>query len=159
MITSQRIWSVLVLVTLAITSTTLVSYAQQAEETATTEAQAAETTAAELSDETPDPADESKASFWMDQKLRLSKDILAGLANGDFQTIGEKAMFMRRLNRVEKFVRRGPAGYRQQLSRFNSANDALVEAAEKEDLNAATKAFNGLTTSCVECHKHLRAVE
>ena len=145
---SRKIWSILFFVSLALACNSIVSHAQQAEE---------ESVAAE--EAMPDPADESKASFWMDQKLRLSKDILAGLANADFQEIGEKANFMHRLNRVEKFVRRGPAGYRQQLARFNKANDALIAAAENEDLAAATKAFNGLTTSCVECHQHLRTVD
>ena len=100
-----------------------------------------------------------KSSFWMDQKLRLSKELLTGLATGDFHTIGKSAEVMRGLNRVEKFVRRGPEGYRDYLRQFNMANQALVDAAANENLEAATLAFNQMTISCVNCHKHLRAAE
>lgn len=104
-------------------------------------------------------ADSEKGSFWMEQKLRLSKDLLTGLANGDFETIGKSAQIMRGLNRVEKFVRRGPEGYRDHLRQFNMANQALVDAATEENLEAATLAFNQMTISCVNCHKHLRAAQ
>ena len=104
--------------------------------------------------------DESQqGSFWMDQKLRLSKELLTGLATGDFQTIGKSAEVMRGLNRVEKFVRRGPQGYRDYLRQFNMANQALIDAAASENLEAATLAFNQMTVSCVNCHKHLRESE
>lgn len=99
------------------------------------------------------------ASFWMDQKLRLSKDILEGLANADFEAIGKNAEVMRGLNRVEAFVRRGPEGYREQLAQFNMANRSLISAARRENLDGATLAFNQLTISCVRCHQHLRIAD
>ncbi len=96
------------------------------------------------------------ASFWMDQKLRLSKELLAGLAKGDFESLGKNAELMRGLNRVELFIRREPEGYRDELRLFNMANEAMIRAATDENLEAATLAFNQLTISCVSCHKHLR---
>jgi hypothetical protein len=105
------------------------------------------------------PDSDIQANFWMDQKLRLSKEILTGLANADFELIGKNAEVIRGLNRVEKFVRRGPEGYRDQLKLFNMANNALVRASEEENLEGVTLAFNQLTISCVNCHKHLRENE
>lgn len=102
---------------------------------------------------------DKQGSFWMEQKLRLSKELLTGLANGDFDAIGKNAQIMRGLNRVEKFVRRGPEGYRDYLRQFNMANEALIDAAGTENLEGATLAFNQLTISCVNCHKHLRETE
>lgn len=95
-------------------------------------------------------------NFWMDQKVRLSKDILTGLAMGDFDTIGRSAEIMKGLNRLERFVRRTPEGYREQMSQFNYANKKLLSAVDAENLEAATLAFHQLTTSCVSCHQALR---
>jgi hypothetical protein len=102
---------------------------------------------------------EKHSSFWMEQKLRLSKEILTALATADFEAMGKNAEIMRGLNRVERFVRRGPEGYRDQLKQFNMANNALIRASRKENLEAATLAFNQLTISCVSCHQHLREAE
>ncbi len=98
-------------------------------------------------------------SFWMEQKLRLSQEILKGLANGDFDQIGKSAEVMRGLNRIEAFVRREPKGYRDYLRQFTLANDDLVLNAADENLAGATLAFNQLTISCVNCHRHLRESE
>ncbi len=100
--------------------------------------------------------DQTAENFWMEQKLRLSKDMLAGLASADFDKIGRSAEVLKSLNRVEGFVRRGPEGYRDQLRQFNFANKALLVACEDENLEAATLAFNQLTISCVSCHQQLR---
>lgn len=100
--------------------------------------------------------DERPASFWMEQKLRLSSEVLAGLAEGDFEKIAKNATVMGGLNRVESFVRREPEGYRDQLKQFNMANKALLRAASKENIEGATLAFNQLTVSCVSCHQQLR---
>ena len=69
------------------------------------------------------------------------------------------AEVIRGVNRVEKFVRRAPEGYRDQLRLFNMANSALIRASQEENLEGATLAFNQLTVSCVNCHKHLRENE
>jgi cytochrome c556 len=149
--------AVLLIVCLSVGSYTSHCDAQQAHDDEPSAAEGTQLTE-EMTEQTADhlTTDEAKASFWMDQKLRLSKEMLAGLASGDFDVIGKKAEFMRGLNRVEQFVRRGPAGYRSQLKSFNAANEAIVQAAQDEDLDAATKGFNRLTTSCVSCHQHLR---
>lgn len=105
------------------------------------------------------PEDNKSANFWMEQKLRLSQEILTGLANGDFDQIGKSAEVMRGLNRVEAFVRREPQGYRDYLRQFKLANEELVRSAADENLAAATLAFNQLTISCVNCHRHLRESE
>ena len=95
-------------------------------------------------------------SFWMEQKMRLSQDILAGLAKADFEAIGKSAEIMNGLNRMEKFARRSPKGYRDHLKQFQMANRSLVRASRDENLEAAALAFNQMTNSCVSCHQTLR---
>lgn len=111
---------------------------------------------AETTDEASSENAQEGPSFWMEQKLRLSKDLLAGLATADFEAIGKSAEIMNGLNRMEKFVRRNPEGYRDQLKQFNMANKALMRASRNENLEAATLAFNQMTISCVSCHQSLR---
>ena len=77
----------------------------------------------------------------------------------DFKAMGKSAELMHGLNRIERFVRRGPEGYRDELQQFNMANNALRKACRDENLEAATLAFNQLTISCVSCHQHLRLHE
>jgi hypothetical protein len=103
--------------------------------------------------------DGKQGSFWMEQKMRFSTDILAGLAESDFDKIGKSATLMQGLSRVEKFVRRGPQGYKDELKLFNMANRAMIKAADEENLEAATLAFHRLTVSCVSCHQNLRGQE
>ena len=117
-----------------------------------------DTMQATLEGEVPKDPDELN-SFWMEQKLRLTKNILAGVALADFEMIGENADLMRGLNRVERFVRRGPEGYRTYLQQFNLANQALLRQSDAKNLEGVTLAFNQLTISCVNCHRHIRGDE
>ncbi|MDX1948709.1 MAG: hypothetical protein SFU86_25195 [Pirellulaceae bacterium] len=96
------------------------------------------------------------ASYWMTRKLHLSQEVLAGLALKDFDKIVKAAGTMDRLNSIEKFVRGQSPEYKAQLEMFRYANRALIRNADAENLDGATLAFNQLTLSCVNCHKHLR---
>jgi cytochrome c556 len=99
------------------------------------------------------------ASFWMEQKLRLSSNILESLAHGDFEQMTANAELMLGLNKIESFWRRGEAAseYRAHLGQFALANRRLIRSARKENIEGAALAFNQLTVSCVSCHQHLRA--
>ena len=104
------------------------------------------------------PRKARSTNFWMDQKMRLSSKALQSLAVGDFDEMAASAEFMLGLNKIESFWRRGKAvgEYRAQLDQFALANRRLIRAARKENIEAATLAFNQLTVSCVSCHQHLR---
>lgn len=110
-------------------------------------------------DDSTDKADESSPSFWMDRKMKLSKDLLAGLVSGDAQNISDSARAMRMLNRIEAFSRRSTPGYREQLRNFEAALDEIVLQAEKDNIEGASLGFTQLTIGCVNCHKQLRATE
>jgi hypothetical protein len=97
-----------------------------------------------------------EASFWMKQKLQLSQNILAGLTSGDFEMIKASAESLSVLNHVEGFVRRRNPGYQAQVTLFQFANDELIRAAHKQNLERATLAYTQMTISCVNCHKQLR---
>jgi len=97
------------------------------------------------------------ASFWMKKKLEYSQNILAGVANADFDKIVQNAEAMRSLSKVEGFVRRQTPSYRTQLHIFEESADEIIRQGKKDNVEGAALAFTQLTISCVNCNKHLRA--
>jgi hypothetical protein len=108
------------------------------------------------SDEPADAKTKEQASFWMQRKLNYSQNILAGITSGDFDKVAENADAMRRLSKVEAFVRSRAPGYRVQLEIFDEANQELLRQANKDNIEGAALAFTQLTISCVSCHRQLR---
>lgn len=114
-------------------------------------------------DDKPDPkkktaaADAREPSFWMKQKLKYSQAILNGLATEDYDLILTSANKMKRLNRIEYFVKQRPAGYRTHLQTFQHAVTQIAQSAEKKRLDGAALGFTQMTLSCVSCHKTLRS--
>lgn len=98
-------------------------------------------------------------SFWMRKKLEYTQNILSGLALEDFDAIQKNAHAMRRLSRVEGFVRRTHVeGYRTQLKVFEFSNEEIARLAGERNIDGAALAFAQMTISCVNCHKHLRSM-
>lgn len=96
------------------------------------------------------------ASVWMRKKLDLSRNLLGGIAAGDFEEISKNAHTMRTLSKFESFVRRKTPGYRTQVDFFEHSLDEIIDQSKKENLEGVTLGFNLLTNSCVSCHKQLR---
>jgi hypothetical protein len=117
------------------------------------EAQAAKASADE---DIPEVTQEQPMSFWMDKKLEYSKSLLEHLTKADFAKLEKEANQMRRLGRIEGFVRRRNDDYRVQLRTFDMATTELMRHARRGNIEGATLAFNQLTSSCVACHVLLR---
>lgn len=96
------------------------------------------------------------ASVWMRKKLDLTRNVLGGIAAGDFEEISKNAHAMRTLSKFESFVRRSTPGYRTQVDFFEHSLDEIIHQAKNENLEGVTLGFNRLTHSCVSCHKQLR---
>jgi hypothetical protein len=99
---------------------------------------------------------EQEMSYWMKKKLEHSQNILAGIADGDFEKIVVSTESMRSLSKVEGFIRGRTPGYRTQLQIFAESADEIARQANKDNLEGAALAFTQLTISCVNCHKQLR---
>ena len=103
------------------------------------------------------PAEEAnEPSIWMKKKLDYSQNILAGLANADFDQVAENAQAMQGLSKLEWFIRGRTPGYRTQLEIFQDANAEIIKQAQQDNLEGSALAFTQLAISCVNCHKHLR---
>jgi len=103
-----------------------------------------------------EPREEKNASYWMKKKLEYSEKILGGLATEDFDVIGKTAKTMNTLTQMEKWVRGNVPEYRTQLQLFQNANEQIIRAAERKNLDGAALAYVQLTLSCVNCHKVVR---
>lgn len=103
-----------------------------------------------------EPQEEKPVSYWMRKKLEYSEKILGGLAAADFETIGKTARTMNSLTHMEKWVRGTVPEYRTQLQLFQNANEQIIRAADRENLDGAALAYVQLTLSCVNCHKVVR---
>lgn len=100
--------------------------------------------------------DPVKFNIWMDVKLKQSQEVLAGLAEGDFQAIQKSTKQLKTLSKIEGFVRRGFPGYATQLQSFEFAVDEIETQAKNQNIEGVALGFQQLTLSCVNCHKQLR---
>ena len=96
-------------------------------------------------------------SFWMAQKIEHSKKILEALTREDFALIESEANQLRMLGKIEGFVRRKDPTYNRHQQSFDSSLVDNAKQAHAKNVEGAALGFNQLTTSCVACHKILRA--
>ncbi len=102
-------------------------------------------------------SEKATASIWMEQKMKLSRQIMEGLARGKLADVDTSARAMRTLSRIEGWARRSDTKeYRRQLKYFNQATEEIIRQAQKDNLDGATLAFTQMTLSCVACHQELR---
>jgi len=107
-------------------------------------------------DEKSEKSKKDSSNIGMRIKLDLSKQILAALSEGDFESLEESAKAMRALNQIEWFVSRKTPGYQTQLKTFQFSTDELVRNANEKNIDGATLGFTQMTISCVNCHKAIR---
>jgi len=110
-----------------------------------------------------DQEDEQKAkdkdlSHFMRVKLDASGKILEGLAMEEFELIKEGAQQLHTMSTAEKWRVTNDALYRQFSGDFQRVTKELVDAAQKENLDAAALKWVDATMSCIECHRYARGI-
>ena len=104
---------------------------------------------------TPD-GEAHKPSIWMQQKLKHSQKIFAGMVEGDFFKVEDAARHLKFMSRLENFVKARHKGYRTQLKVFYFANEEILEGAREKNIDRVMLGYNQVAISCVACHKQLR---
>jgi hypothetical protein len=97
-----------------------------------------------------------KASVWMKAKLELSRNILAGLTEADYNKVTENAKALNFSSYLEALFRADRPHYNQQVTIFIAANQELIRQAKEKNLYGATLAYNQMTVSCIQCHQIVR---
>ena len=103
------------------------------------------------------PVTEALKTF-MRAKLSHSQKVLEGLVEEDYPKIAKNAQEMSLLSLAETWQVLNTPEYVDYSRKFRNSADKLAETAKQKDLAGATKAFNEVTTKCVECHKYVRGV-
>ncbi len=102
-----------------------------------------------------DKADPATAKI-MEQKLRLSQAILAGVVKEDYPAISTNADRLLELAKVQ-WIRNETPEYRVQLKDFWIVLEGVKSAAEDKSGDGVTLAYVQMTLTCVKCHKYLRS--
>ena len=91
----------------------------------------------------------------MHQKLEHSGQLLAALVTSDWARLGRHGQALQEVTtRPGWDVLRLPE-FSKYTNAFQHATEALVTAADERDQRRALAAYNGLVTSCVECHRYV----
>jgi cytochrome c556 len=93
---------------------------------------------------------------FMRQKLELAQKILEGLALEDYDQIIAKSKKLSAMSLDATWQAFQNPNYDQHSVNFRQAVDGITKAAQKKNLDGATRAYARMTTSCVECHKFVR---
>lgn len=94
----------------------------------------------------------------MTAKLNAAQRALEALATEDFGQMAENSQKLSLLSRDASWSVLQTQLYSQCSENFRRAADAMTAAAKKKNTDAAALAYVQMTLSCVECHKHVRAV-
>ncbi|MCA9102221.1 MAG: hypothetical protein R3C10_08760 [Pirellulales bacterium] len=106
-----------------------------------------------------DDPQRDRLSTFMQVKLKMSQEVLAGLAMEDYDKIAKNSRDISLLTQAESWQVLQTPEYNQQSLEFRRAVDKITAAAREKDLDAATLAYLDMTLKCVNCHKYLRGVK
>lgn len=93
---------------------------------------------------------------FMQLKLKNSQAALNGIAVGNFDTVAEAADYLVRLSKKAEFQKKDVPDYERFNEEFRRSAERLLKAARAKNQDGATLAYVQLSTTCVDCHKHLR---
>ncbi len=95
---------------------------------------------------------------FMCAKLTHSQKVLEGLVEEDYAKIDKNAQEMSLLSLAATWQVLNTPDYVEASRKFRGSVDKLSQMAKSKNLDQTTKAFNEVTTRCVECHKYIRSI-
>lgn len=105
------------------------------------------------------PADDENAVArrdFMRTKLVYTQNVFRGLTTGDFKLIKEGIREVSEITKGEAWVALDDDQYRKLTEEFKTTIKRLSEAAESGNLEATSLRFYNMSTSCIDCHQHIR---
>jgi hypothetical protein len=91
----------------------------------------------------------------MRRKLEASEQLLAALVTSDWVALDRRSRGLKALTADPGWDQMRLPEYQKHTAAFLQSTDALIEAAGRRDQRGALAAYNGLVTSCVECHRYV----
>ena len=117
--------------------------------------QAAVPTPATTAPQEPDEDTISRRDF-MRTKLMFSQRVFEGLTTGDFDMIDESVKEIQNITAASQWVAIDSDPYRKLTAEFEEATRRLAVAAKSRNLDSTALRYYNLSTSCIDCHVHLR---
>ena len=103
-------------------------------------------------------AAQDKVAKLMQQKLKHSQQVLAGLALNDFKKIEKSADELIEISRQAEWRAFKTPQYEVYSNEFRRTAANMVDNAKKKNLDGAALNYVDLTLTCVKCHKYVREV-
>jgi len=108
------------------------------------------------------PADKElrgRVAIFMRSKLASSQSVLEGLVTEKFNLIITGAQRMIVMSKAAEWSVGEGNVYKRDTAQFVDAAEELIKHAKAKNIEGATLSYLQLTMSCVDCHKHVRAVK
>ena len=93
---------------------------------------------------------------FMRLKLMYSQVIFEGLTTGNFDKVKKGVKEVQTVTKGSQWVAIDNDTYRKLTEEFERATDRLAEAAESGNIDATAMRYYQMSTSCIDCHKHIR---
>jgi hypothetical protein len=94
----------------------------------------------------------------MEQKLKSTQQLLAGLAMADFRKIENSAENLIQLSKTAEWVVYKTPRYEMHSNDFRRTAEIIIEKARQKNLDGSALAFFDMTMSCLRCHQYVRQV-
>ena len=102
-----------------------------------------------------DPDSVSRRDF-MRTKLMYTQNIFEGLTTGNFESIEEAITNVQMVTEGAMWVAIENEEYNRLTSEFKTATRRLMNAAKTRNIESTALRFYELSTSCIDCHQHIR---
>lgn len=93
---------------------------------------------------------------FMRSKLMYSQNIFAGLTTGDFDLINAGIKEVSGITEAEQWATVDDERYRKLTEEFKTSVKRLRAAAESKNIEATALRYYQMSTSCIDCHSHIR---
>ena len=93
----------------------------------------------------------------MDAKLAYTQAVFQGVVLADYRQVENNARELAALSLEARWMVNDSLAYSMLSDRFRAIAEQLQRDAAAEDLAAMTNGYTALSSSCVDCHRHLQA--
>ncbi len=104
----------------------------------------------------PQDSDAVSRRDFMRTKLMYTQNIFEGLTTGDFDAIKIGVRNLSMVTEGALWVAIENADYTRLSDEFKTATRRLMTAAETGNIESTALRFYELSTSCIDCHQHIR---
>jgi hypothetical protein len=91
----------------------------------------------------------------MQRKLEASQQLLAALVTSNWVALDRGSRALKALTDDPGWDQMRLPEFQKQTGAFVQSTDALIAATGRRDQREALAAYNGVVTSCVECHRYV----